>query len=196
MIYAEINQRFTEAVTEYLCKGYAVNTSSMSGSQGDIAKIDLTDGNEIVRIFIRRFSNIQEGTEGVEIIVGKSTDNVKPNCIEQIHTLWNGHLEVIRTERFYRVDGNYRRHYYGTKEDAKKAAAIRYERYKRRPIMANGYIVSQQPKFLNCERSMAIAERLVRRKLGCDCIITSGIKLAKDCNGYFVSYCGKSYRLH
>ena len=52
MKYADINRRFTEIVAEWLAKGYSINTASMSGSQGETAKIDLTDGKEIVRILV------------------------------------------------------------------------------------------------------------------------------------------------
>lgn len=53
MKYADINRRFTEIVAEWLAKGYSINTASMSGSQGETAKIDLTDGKEIVRILVK-----------------------------------------------------------------------------------------------------------------------------------------------
>lgn len=32
MNYAEINNRFTQVVAEYLSKGYIINTASMGGS--------------------------------------------------------------------------------------------------------------------------------------------------------------------
>ena len=74
MKYADINRRFTEIVAEWLAKGYSINTASMSGSQGETAKIDLTDGKEIVRILVDRFSDYAANVEGVEIIVGKALE--------------------------------------------------------------------------------------------------------------------------
>ena len=50
MKYADINKRYTETVSEYLARGYTINTRTMTGSQGDYAHIDLTDGTEVVRI--------------------------------------------------------------------------------------------------------------------------------------------------
>ena len=42
MKYAEINKRYTEIVSEYISKGYILNTATMAGSQGEIASVDLT----------------------------------------------------------------------------------------------------------------------------------------------------------
>ena len=50
--YADINQEFSDAVAEYMSKGYSINTGTMDGSQGEVAHIDLTDGNEIVRVLL------------------------------------------------------------------------------------------------------------------------------------------------
>ena len=44
MKYVDINKRFTEIVSEYIAAGYMMNTSSMNGSEGEISKVDLTDG--------------------------------------------------------------------------------------------------------------------------------------------------------
>lgn len=48
MKYIDINRKFTETVSSYIAQGYIINTASMSGSQGEIAHIDLTDGKQIV----------------------------------------------------------------------------------------------------------------------------------------------------
>ena len=55
MKFADINKRYTEIVNEYIAKGYTINTATMSGSQGEIAKIDFTDGTEIIRIRVASF---------------------------------------------------------------------------------------------------------------------------------------------
>ena len=107
MKYADINRRFTEIVAEWLAKGYSINTASMSGSQGETAKIDLTDGKEIVRILVDRFSDYAANVEGVEIIVGKALDaDVRPNNNDNWATLWNNRLEVLQQERFFKIGEN------------------------------------------------------------------------------------------
>lgn len=97
MKYADINKKYTEVISEYIAKGYIINTASMRGSQGEVAKIDLTDGNEIIRIRIESF---YEGrASGYAIIVGKSTDRVEPNS-NSFRTIWNDNLEVIEKNSF------------------------------------------------------------------------------------------------
>ena len=54
MTYADINKMFTAEVSKYLARGYHFNTASMIGSQGETAKVDLTNGTEIIRILLRR----------------------------------------------------------------------------------------------------------------------------------------------
>ncbi len=47
MKYIDINQKFTAKVAEYIAKGYTINTATMSGSQGEVAHVDLTDGKQV-----------------------------------------------------------------------------------------------------------------------------------------------------
>ena len=79
MKYADINKRFTEIVAEYISKGYTINTASMRGSQGEIAKVDLTNGTEIIRVMVNNFSDLSNGIDGIQITVGRSTDKALPN---------------------------------------------------------------------------------------------------------------------
>ena len=47
MKFIDINRKFTAAVSSYMAQGYYINAASMSGSQGEIAHIDLTDGKQM-----------------------------------------------------------------------------------------------------------------------------------------------------
>lgn len=183
MKYIDINKRYTEIVTEYMTKGYTVNTASMSGSQGEIAKIDLTNGTEIIRIRVASFYGLRNDVEGIEIIVGKSTDDVKPHSNGRNETIWDSRLEVVHSERFYQI-GRYGNDYYGTEDDAKRASEVRYERYERRHI--------ESKKFEESPKAMEIAKRIVRRKMGYSRINYSDLQLYKVANGYFVKYKGKT----
>lgn len=42
MKYIDINRKFTAAVSSYMMQGYTLNSSTMGGSQGEVAHIDLT----------------------------------------------------------------------------------------------------------------------------------------------------------
>lgn len=160
MKYADINRRFTEIVAEWLAKGYSINTASMSGSQGETAKIDLTDGKEIVRILVDRFSDYAANVEGVEIIVGKALDaDVRPNNNDNWATLWNNRLEVLQQKRFFKIgESRVSGTQYGTEAEAKAAAELRVKRYIAKDR-------SCQDKTFTGE-AIEIAKRVIRRKFG------------------------------
>ena len=101
MKYADINKKYTATVAEYLANGYTINTRTMSGSQGDYAHIDLTDGTEVI-----------------------------PNCENDYRPLWNTKLDIISRERFYEIGADYRHgKFYGTLEEATAAHKLKYQRY-------------------------------------------------------------------
>lgn len=189
MKYADINRRYTEIVAEYIGKGYTINTASMSGSQGETAKIDLTNGTEIVRVMIDTFSDWTNNLEGVEIFVGKVTDeDVRPHSNSGWATIWNNRLEVLSTERFYKI-GEDRRHgaFYGSEAEAKAVATIRRSRY---------FLRESTRKTENItDKAMEIAKRIIRREFGVKRICEADITVSK-CNGaYTVGYRNKVYRL-
>lgn len=125
MKFAEINRKYTETVAEWIGKGYAINTATMAGSQGELAKIDLTDGHEIVRVMLTNashpFVKIDDNyyhLDGVELIVGRVTDNIAPHLSDPWQTVWNQNLEIISSEEFYELGRNRREKWYGTKAEA------------------------------------------------------------------------------
>ena len=48
----DINAIYAEKVAEFLNAGYQINTNTMNGSQGEIAKIDFRKGNEVIRVLL------------------------------------------------------------------------------------------------------------------------------------------------
>lgn len=191
MKFADINIRYTEIVTEWLAKGYTINTRTMSGSQGEIANIDLTNGTEIVRILVDTFSDWNAHIEGVEIVVGRATDaDVRPHNESGWATIWNNRLEVIFTERFYKigVDRNSGT-FYGSSVEAKAANVIRLSRYKLRCNNTSGSILAN-------DKAVEIAKSIIRREFGVKRITESDIRINKSQNSYVIGYRGKTYRLH
>ena len=131
----DINKRFTEIVSEYITAGYTMNTATMTGSQGEIASIDLTNGNEILRVLVRRFDDCESllSMTGVEITVGRvpEEDRVTPHDDSSWFTPWNNHLEQLRQERFFQVGESQRGgKFYGSRQEAEAAWAVRFQRYK------------------------------------------------------------------
>lgn len=194
MRYSDINKRYTEIVAEYMAKGYTINTATMSGSQGETAKIDLTNGTEIIRIMIDSFRRWDRerhfNWEGHEIIVGKATDEVEPNSESAWGTIWNGRLEVISKECFYKIGENRNDEvFYGTKEEAGAAAAVKIKRARIR-------FEADAEDFEATDKAMEIAERIVRNKMGVKRVTKSDVKITKNNGVYTVYYRGKAYKLH
>lgn len=189
MKFADINKRFTNLVGEYMAHGYIINSATMAGSQGEISKVDLTDGTEIIRVLIKNFNDWEENTEGVEIVIGRSTDKVAPNKADTMVTVWSSRLEILSTERYYEI-GKDRKNgtYYGTEAEAKAAADLRLKRW-----MSHR---SYQKDMELTPKAMEIAKQVVRNKLGIKRIIQSDVKISKNRNKYTVSYRGKVYSLH
>jgi len=188
MTYADINKRFSEIVTEYLNEGFTFNTATMGGSQGEIAKVDLTNGADIIRISIESFSNWQENIEGLEIVIGRDTKGqVKPNGSNRyFNTIWGNDLDIIRIERFYRI--SHHAEFFGTEDDAKNAAEVRRNRWRHQIPSNTAYVPS--------ENALKIAKKIVRKRFGYTRLNPKEVKINKYNDGYIVSYRNHSYKLH
>lgn len=192
MKYADINKRYTEVVAEYMAKGYTVNTASMVGHQiNEVAKIDLTDGKEIIRILLNSFTDWKSDTRGFEIVVGKNVvDMVRPNVSDTWGTIWNNKLEVISTERFYSMSRD-NADYFSTEEEALRAAKIREERAWRK---WSGE--SKRSENNLSPKTMELAKAVIRRRLCYRRINEANVELFKKDGSYWVRYNGsKQYRL-
>lgn len=143
MKFENINRRYTEVVAEWMAKGYIINSATMSGHQGEIAKIDLTDGKEIIRIMLDTTHTSERTGEGsdrkfysfdmISLIVGRATDRIYPHSTETFgDTIWNNRLEEISREDYYQIgerNGKYST-WYGTKEEAVAQQDTQRDRYR------------------------------------------------------------------
>lgn len=192
MKFAEINREFTTRVTEWLDKGYVFNGTTMNGSQGELAKVDLTNGKEIIRVIIDKFYG-DRGDDclmysGVEIIVGRPAENAVPHS-ERHDTIWNNRLEVLEEVKFYQV-GDCRNggKEYGTKEQATRAIKVSLNRYKNKDHSNSGADIT--------EKALPIAKRYLHRILPGKRIRPADIAVKRCTNGYSIHYKGTMYRLH
>ena len=48
---------YTETITNFIAQGYQIHTDSMGGTQGEIARVDLSNGLEIIRVFLETDSD-------------------------------------------------------------------------------------------------------------------------------------------
>lgn len=195
MKFADINIAYTKTVNEWFSMGYTINAGTMNGSQtGEIAHIDLTDGRNIYRIVMEKFSdNADEFSqvEGIQIVAGRVTDNVKPNLDREVGaTVWNNRIETMEIHKFYQITNWMSRDepFYGTREEAVAASRKRSERYHNRNRWV-GPVTVDNPKALE------IAKRFITRKTGKSRISRDGIKVTKTGNHYDVTYFRKTYRM-
>jgi len=199
MKFAEINKKYTEKVASYMAMGYTINTATMSGSQGEIAHIDLTNGKEIIRVMLESKSEHEIDREKekwysfdvTQIVVGRCTDKVTPNSDDTWQTLWNSHLEIISCEKFYKIGRN---GFYGTKEESMNQQKKHIERYRANHIK-NEKVFSDSAK--------EIVLPFMKRQPKCKSIKVSDIENVKKVIyedefhvSYFVLAKGNQYRLH
>lgn len=130
----EIERMYTEKVAELLNQGWRVHASTMPGHQGEIAHIDLTDGNEIRRVLLERelaWSHLDDGFHGdrITITVGRNTEQVWPGWDS---TIWNQRLEVLSQIEMAEIQTPDRRHPDGWYTDFDEAVRISKIRHARR----------------------------------------------------------------
>ena len=185
MKYTDINRRFTEITNEYLAKGYTFNTSTMTGSQGAKAYVDLTDGTTIIRILVRNFGDYGTGHEGVEIIVGENGSKwVEANTYNDHGTIWDSELKVIYTERYYKLGDNKetREPFYGTEQEADTAIEHRKNHWNAKGTRRTSTTLPLEG------RRLEIARSVIQKRLGIKRVSNSDIKLSKVANGYCILY--------
>lgn len=180
MKFAEINKMFTEIVNEYISKGYYINTGSMGGSQGEIAKVHLTDGKELICVYIDYTCNKKviyaENThflKAIEIVVGRSNAVAVIDERGPLSTVWLDNLEIIKTKTFYSVAR--RKEFYTT--DVSEAIVCEEKRYNR------GMRRSRRSNMLfNSIEAREIAKRYIKRKAGYKRVSVDEIHIVKNIN--------------
>lgn len=189
MKYIDINRKFTAVVNSYMMQGYTFNSSTMGGSQGEIVHIDLTNGTEIIRVLLQKFSGDMVTDGGVELIVGRVTDNVHPNEARERQTIWNDRLEVVSSEKFYTLSGYADDEpFYGTETEAKSATRKRFDRYKIRRAGSCSVDIT--------EKASPAVKKYIRRKFGVTRVMMSLVSVTKCGNKYTVRYGSHSMVLH
>ena len=95
LTYKSIEEEFTSLVSSYLKYGYTINTSTMGGTQGEKAKVDLTNGEHIVRIFLEQRYKGFSNTMVIEI---RSYPGE-----ERTRILWNNQGDLIRKFEYFEI---------------------------------------------------------------------------------------------
>lgn len=203
MFRKDIEKAFTDKVAEYFVKGYNIYYTSMGGHQGEIAKVDLTNGKEIIRIFLDSKNEYSIEVENrhvdlgyISLIVGRCVDNVRIGC--RYDTIWNEKLEIISETQFYEI-GRRDNNFFGTREEAIAATLKRYDRSKHKMFYNTEVII------LN-DKAKSIVLPFVKKQYKCRSATLKQIEQVKKTvyyrngkvNGvkYYVVARGKTYKLH
>lgn len=171
----DIDKRFTQEVVSYIALGYTIHTGSMNGSQGETAKVDLVKGNDRIRIYLDDYgSDYDLGYNVTTLVVGRVPEE------DWERTVWNNHLEVIYTEKWYQL--GHRKDYYVTRKEAEAAREKRDSRWEtyRRDRFYN--------KSVNLTQYAPVVVDFVRRQKNC-----KRVKLGDISKVYKESRDGKKY---
>lgn len=202
MIRKDIENVYTDTVKDYLNKGYRIYYSTMGGSQGEIAKIDLTNDKEVIRILLgSKTENYREhpihkymDLDYLTIIVGRNTDKLRGDSFSDI--IWNEHLELISEIRFYKI-GRRNNSFFGTKQEAIDAMLKYYERLKFR-----SFDWAEERIEINSDEAKRIVLPFVKRQYKCKSATVKDIEKIEKVipkNGkvyYMVQVKGKRYKMN
>lgn len=161
----------------------------MCDIEEEIAKVDLTNGNEIIRIQLRPEYSRSDKVEFIYLEVGKCPANILPNYHNNLYHVRRNSLEILECEQFYQVgekrDG---RVFYGDYDHARYAAIVRTERK---------YRNETSDTFMELtEKRMEIVKRLLRRKFPYREIKECDIALVKLLDGgHDILYGSHTYRM-
>ena len=164
--YNDIEKAFSIQVTEYLNKGWKINTSTMSGTQGEIASVHLiSPDNSIIRIVVissdwdYTFNHIVE----LSVLEFENIDNRYSKRYSDLRSLWYRNGKVIFKKCIYClsdiVPDNSKDAWEDDLEEAKKKVSIKETRLDMK--------YNHSSPSLNLEKFGPIALRIVRRKPGC-----------------------------
>lgn len=110
MKHNDIEAIMSAKVAEYITNGYILSTTTMSGHQGEVAKVDVKKGNEIIRILLTSETAwSDEGTiQQTKLTVGRAQDKVRSSrpFDTMATTIWNNRLDIIEEMVWYSVDSS------------------------------------------------------------------------------------------
>lgn len=107
----DIDRIFTETVAGLLAQGYQINPTTMNGTQGEIAHIDLRKGDDLLRVLLEQ-EPLDWPTNGcLCLVVGRDTDHLRTDMDEHVRrrnrtfepacTIWNYDLQILSEIKFY-----------------------------------------------------------------------------------------------
>ena len=111
----DIDKVFSLLVKEYFDKGYVINTDTMNGNQGEVAKVDLMKDGIFIRVSLTKgfdFGKCIGSCDTLALVVGKRTEP-----IGKWETVWTDRLEDVERHVFWQIGEDW---WIGIEEFAKK----------------------------------------------------------------------------
>lgn len=124
MKFAEIEKVFTANAYRFLADGWTFHASSMSGHQGEIAKVDFQKGGDVIRVMLRKDVDPLD-REYMEISIRSYAGKAARSRYRDL-ILWNSAGEVLELRKFYQVAKDW---FGGSEEEFGKIRRKRNERY-------------------------------------------------------------------
>lgn len=186
---SEVYMEYTKKVNEYLQNGYYVYCATMKGTQGDVSKIDLTNGIEIIRI---RLNNGITGlykfncSGGVFIKVEKYTQDMFNHNMFDVDILWNDKGTELFYKEYYKLENKYKSNIFTDNiDEIKRIGKIRENRIKMYP---DREILTDNKKLLS----------IVKTKKGYKSTrLKDIIGLYRTCDGYMIKlFDGRNIRFY
>ena len=131
----DLEKAFTEMVSEYIAKGMMIHLNSMSGTQGEKAKVDLTDGKDVYRIRLERESCFDDEFWGdkMVLIVEKHSGADKKD-LDNWDTIWNNKGEEVYRKEWFSVSNRRNKAFVETLEEARECTRKQRDRYHSRLV--------------------------------------------------------------
>lgn len=100
----DIQIMYSKKVEDYFKQGYVINVNSMSGHQGEICKVDLKKGNEVIRVLLIDCSwvKVDDHFEDYIALQVRRYETLDYG-LKSHNTLWINDGELIDEVRFYKV---------------------------------------------------------------------------------------------
>lgn len=191
MKYTDINKEFDSIVKSFMSRPeMTIHTPSMSGTEGEYAKIDFTDGTNIYRVVMMHFDE-EPCYEGITIVVGRA-EGEKPYTDNWTYNIWNNNLVDTTVYKYYKV--SHFSDYYVTKEEM-------IEINKKRTARALNKFVSEH-EAIEDPKALALIGKAVARRLGQKRVRKDSLTRATKYTApdriwrYTVEYKGKCFVLH
>lgn len=166
----------------------------MSGSQGEIAHIDLRRGAEILRVLLESQGGFDGDPDCLRLAVGRCTEDLGRASFDSRSIIWNERLEILFEIKFARITPNF----FTDMETGRHITEKRFDRWKNKQTpnrrqMSDTYKVAalkyirRQPRMKTCHLDEIESVTRMNR--------TKWSKTLPDLYGYEIKARGKTFQI-